>query len=74
LARLEAVKEIRLLFYLLKVTEIPIKSPKMVRTENIVAKFMAETPSSGVRTRHIDTRYHFTREHIENGFIKIVCI
>jgi hypothetical protein len=35
---------------------------------------MAENSSSGVQTRHIDTRYHFVREHIEDGFIKIVFV
>jgi hypothetical protein len=36
--------------------------------------FMAENVCSGVRTRHIDTSYHFTREHVEDGFIKIVFV
>ena len=35
---------------------------------------MAENSSSGVRTRHVDTRYHFVREHVEDGFIKIVFV
>jgi hypothetical protein len=33
---------------------------------------MAENSSSGLRTRYIDTRYHFVREHVEDGFIEIV--
>jgi hypothetical protein len=40
----------------------------MVRTDNIGAMFMA---SSGIRTRHIDTRYPFIREHVEDGLIQI---
>jgi hypothetical protein len=35
---------------------------------------MAENSSSGVHTRHVDTRYHFIREHIEDGFIQIVFV
>ena len=31
---------------------------------------MAENASSGVCTRHIDTKYHFIRGHIEDGFIQ----
>jgi hypothetical protein len=46
----------------------------MVRTDNIGAMFMAENTMSGVRTRHIDTRYHFIREHVEYGFIKVVVV
>jgi hypothetical protein len=27
--------------------------------------------STGVRTRHVETRYHFVREFIEDGFIRV---
>jgi hypothetical protein len=27
-----------------------------------------------VRTRHVDTRYHFVREHVVNEFIKIIFV
>jgi hypothetical protein len=30
---------------------------------------MTENSSSGIRTRHIDTRYHFVREHVEDRLI-----
>jgi sulfatase maturation enzyme AslB (radical SAM superfamily) len=33
--------------------------------------FMAQNSSSGVRTRHVDTRYHFVRENLDDGIIKI---
>jgi hypothetical protein len=35
---------------------------------------MSENPSSRVRTRHIDTRYNFIHEHVEDGFIKIIFV
>jgi hypothetical protein len=35
---------------------------------------MAENPSSGVCTQHIDTRFHFIREHLEEGFIEIIFV
>ena len=35
---------------------------------------MAENPSSIILTRHIDKRYHFIREHVEDGFIRIVFV
>jgi hypothetical protein len=68
----EAVKKIRLIYYLLVSLGILVKLPITVRTGIIGAIFMAKNPSSGVRTRHIDTWYHFTREHVEDGFIKII--
>jgi hypothetical protein len=45
---------------------IPVKFPMMVRTFNIGPMFMAENANSGVRTRHIDTTYHFIKEHVDN--------
>jgi hypothetical protein len=33
-----------------------------------------KTQVQGVRTHHIDTRYHFVPEHIEDGLIKIVFV
>ena len=70
----EAVKEIRFIFYLLKGMGVEVKLPIIVRCDNVGAIFMAENSSSGVRTRHVDTRYHFVREHVEDGFIKIVFV
>ncbi len=32
---------------------------------------MSENALTGVRTRHVDTRHHFVREFIEDGFIKV---
>ena len=55
----EAVKENRFVYYLLENLGISVKLPINVRIDNIGAIFMVENASSGVRTRHIDTRYHF---------------
>jgi phenolic acid decarboxylase len=35
---------------------------------------MAKNSSSGGCTRHVDTRYHFVREHIVDEFIKVVFV
>jgi hypothetical protein len=67
----EAVKEIRFVFYLLVSLGISVKLPIIVRIDNIGAIFTAEDPSSGVRTRHIDTRYNFICKHVEDGLVKL---
>jgi hypothetical protein len=67
----EAVKEIRFVYYLLNDIHVQVKIPIIVKTDNVGAIFMSENASTGVRTRHVDTRYHFVREFIEGGFIKI---
>jgi hypothetical protein len=41
---------------------------------NVGAIFMAENLSSGVRTRHTNTRYHFVHQHFKEGLIKIVFV
>lgn len=45
--------------------------PIVVKTDNIGALFMSQNASTGVRTRHVDTRYHFIRENIEDGIVKV---
>ena len=59
-------------------------SPRMYKNPNthlnlwkgpyVGAIFMAENSSSGVRTRHVYSRYHFVREHIVDDFIKIIVV
>ena len=56
------------MYLLLKAIHVEVKLPIVVETDNVGAILNAST---GVRTRHIDTRYHFVRECIEDGFIKI---
>jgi ketol-acid reductoisomerase len=67
----EAVKEIKFIYYLLREIGIEVNLPITVKTDNVGAMFMAQNASSGVRTRHIDTRYHYVRENLEEGIINI---
>jgi hypothetical protein len=65
----EAVKEVKVLYYLLHDIGIEVKLPIIVKTDNVGAMFMAQNSSSGVRTRHVDTRYHFVPENLDDGII-----
>jgi hypothetical protein len=67
----EAVKEIKFIYYLLREIGIEVNLPITMKTDNVGAMFMAQKASSGVRTRHIDTRYHYVRENLEEGIINI---
>jgi hypothetical protein len=67
----EAVKEVKFIYYLLCDFHIKVNLPIIIKTDNIGAIFMAENSSTGVRTRHVDTHYHFIREFIEDGFTKV---
>jgi hypothetical protein len=50
MAMLEAIKEIRFIFYLLRNVFIEVKLPNIVRCDNVGAIFMAENSSSRVCT------------------------
>jgi len=67
----DAVKEIKFLYFLLQNLGVELALPIVVKTDNIGALFMSQNSSTGVRTRHVDTRYHFIRENIEDGIIKM---
>ena len=67
----DAVKEIKFLYFLLQNIGIDVELPIVVKTDNIGALFMSQNSSTGVKTRHVDTRYHFIRENIEDGILKM---
>ena len=70
----EAAKEIKFIVQVLQSLSIPVKMPVTVRVDNVGAIFLAENVTTSQRTRHIDVRYHFVREFVMDGFIKIVFV
>ena len=70
----EAAKEIKFLGQVLSSMGIPVKLPVIVRVDNVGAIFMSENVSTSSRTKHTDTRYHFVREFVEEGFVKIIFV
>merc|ERR1711981_940340 len=44
--------------------------PIVVYVDNTGAAYIAEN-YTGKRTKHIGTRYHFVRDYVQNGLIKI---
>jgi hypothetical protein len=70
----EAAKEIKFVVQLLESVHVKVKFPIMVKVDNIGAIFMAENNTATGRTRHIDARYHFVREFVEEGYIKVIFV
>jgi len=70
----EAVKEILFVLQLLRTMGIPVEIPVKVRVDNMGAIFMSENASSGIRTRHVDTRYHFVREQVADKIVEIIFV
>jgi len=48
--------------------------PIIISVDNIGAIYLAGSASTSSRTKHIDTRYHFVREYIEEGKVKIIFV
>jgi hypothetical protein len=67
----KAIKELKFIYYLLSNLHIKVNLPILVKTDNIGAIFMSENALTVFRTWHVDTRYHFVQEFIEDGFINI---
>jgi hypothetical protein len=68
----EAVKEVLFVLQVLNSIGIPVETPVIVRVDNMGAIFMAENASSSTRMRHIDIRWHFTRNLTRDRVIKII--
>jgi hypothetical protein len=70
----EAAKDIKFVAQILESMGIEIELPIVVRVDNIGAIFMSENVSTTSKTRHVDVRYHYVREYVEDGFVKIVFV
>ena len=66
-----AVKELIWIYMLLKTMGINVQKPCIVYEDNRSTIKVAENASAMRRTKHIDIRHHFLREHVENGTIII---
>lgn len=62
----EAVKELLFVIQLLKEFNVKVKKPVIVKVDNIGAICLAETRGISDRTKHIDTRYHFLRNLLDD--------
>jgi hypothetical protein len=67
----EVCAEILFISYVLNFLGIPTMYPIDVMVDNVGAIFLATNRSVSQRTRHIDVRYHFVRNYIEDNIIKI---
>jgi hypothetical protein len=73
-AMADAVKEIKFILQVLESLHINVEKPIIVYIDNVGAIFVAENASATKHTRHIEARYHFVREFIIDGHIKITFV
>ena len=48
---------------------LEVKMPITVIVDNVGAIFMSENVTKSNRTKHVDTRYRFVNEFVEDEFI-----
>jgi len=48
--------------------------PMVVHVDNVGAIFIAKNVTMSQCTKHMDECYHYIREFIEDGFIKIIFV
>jgi hypothetical protein len=70
----EASKEVKFVIQVLESIGIKVELPIIVYVDNVGAIFMSENVTATSRTRHVDARYHFVREFVEDGYIKIIFV
>ena len=70
----EVVKELKFILQILESMKIKVKLPIYVKVDNVGAIFLANNKTTGDRTKHVDVRYHFVREFIEDGIVKIIFV
>ena len=70
----EVVKGIKFILYILQSLEIKVNLPEQVHIDDVGAIFLAENSNSGDQMKHVDIRYHFVREVIEDGIVSIVFV
>jgi len=58
----------------MKSIDIEVELPIIVRVDNVGAIFMSENVTTSQRTKHVDIRYNYVREFIQDDFIKIIFV
>lgn len=70
----DAVKEVLWLIQLLKHVGLSINKPPVIFEDNEGCKMLSTHPVHHQRTKHIDIRHHFIRDHIANNDFGLVSI
>ena len=70
----EVVKDLIFIRNILESIGLKIAYPMIVEVDNTGAIYLGLNRATGQRTKHIDIRYHFVREFIDEGIVKIVFV
>jgi hypothetical protein len=70
----ELAKEILFVKQVLEEMGIELEYPIVIEVDNVGAIYMANNHTTSQRTKHVDTRYHFVRNYVEDGILKVVFV
>ena len=70
----EVVKDVIFLRNILESIGEEVEFPIIVEVDNTGAIFLGLNRTTGQRTKHIDIRYHYVREYIDDGIVKVVFV
>ena len=70
----EASKKVKFIWMLLNSMSLEVKLTITVRVDNVGEIFMSENVTTSHRNNHVDSRYRFVNEFVEDGFIEIIFV
>ena len=70
----EVCTEILFIKSILDFCGVGVKLPILVNCDNIGAIYLAHNAKTSRRTKHIDVKYHFVREYVEEGIVKVIFV
>ena len=67
-AEVQEVEQQRMVFEELG---LPVVQPTIIKEDNKACQLFADHPGNHQRTKHIDVRYHFVRERLHRGSVRV---
>ena len=70
----EVCTDIMFIKMMMEFLQLEMKKPVIVHCDNVGAIFLGNNAKLSARTKHIDVKYHFIREHVVDGTLEITFI
>jgi hypothetical protein len=70
----EVCMDIMYIKSILEFLDIMVELPIIAHVDNIGAIYMSNNATTSTRTKHVDTRYHYVKEYVEDGIVKVILV
>ena len=68
---LEGLKDLKFIYMCLRYLKLKVNLPMLVLIDNIGAIEMLDLKTNKCHTKHVDTRYHWIREFVEDNIVNV---